>query len=348
MTRTATLLLTVVLVIGSISAFPMAAAAQSSSSVASAIGDTTYAQVDENASETAVNVTSGERLSAVVGVAQAEFEGEIEQRAYGIEYARAASDNAKADVVADRLNETQQRLDELEAQKNDLEEARENGEISEGEFQAQAAELAARTETVKKMADASEARANELPAELLESKGINVTAIQELKMNAENLTGPEVAAIAQSIAGEDVGQSVSEGPPEDVGVPGPDQAGDGDGGADEAQGAIDRAEEQLNAAEDRLNQTEERLGENASENATDALEQARDELDRARQALADARDAFDDGNQEQAFELAQDALNHAAAADDHLQDALEAAQQDGQDTTGADAGEDNTDQSGTG
>lgn len=190
MTSTAALWVVVVLVVGSISAFPMAAAAQTDSAVASAIVGPTHAQGNANASDAATNVTPGERLAGVVGVGQAEFEGEIEQRAYGLEFAGAATSNAKADVVADRLDRIQNRLDELEQQKQDLDEARENGEISEGEYNARVAELTARTETVKQMADASEARADTLPADVLEEKGINVTAIQTLKQTPRTSPAP--------------------------------------------------------------------------------------------------------------------------------------------------------------
>lgn len=339
MNRTTTLLMVVMLVIGGVSAFPMAAAAQSNSSDSSAIGQSTFAQVDENASENATNVTPGERLSGVIGVSQAEFEGEMELRAYGIEFAKSATADAKADVVADRLERIQTRLDELEERKQALDEARENGSIDEGEYNAQVAELAARTETVKQMASASEDRANSLPTDVLESKGINVTAIQTLKTNAENLTGAEVAGIAQSIAGDQVGKSVSQGAPSDIGVPDPDDRGDGagNGSADEVEAAIDRAASQLDAAETRLAQAEELVGENASDNATAAIEQAREELQQARQALEDARNALEDGNQTQALEHAEDALGHAEQAEAHAQEALDEVQQSGQD--GSEAGE---------
>jgi hypothetical protein len=214
MNRATALLLTVVLVVGSVSAVPMVVAAQSGSSTA---GQTASAPA----------VTPGERLSGVVGVGQAELEGEMERRAYGIEFASAATADAKADVVADRLDRLQQRLEALEQEKRALEDARENDEISDGEYRSRIAELAARTETVKQLADASEARANSLPEDVLADKDINRTAIQTLRQNAEELAGPEVAEIARLIAGENVGQSVSRGPPADSATPAPDHADDG-------------------------------------------------------------------------------------------------------------------------
>lgn len=213
MNRATALVLTVVLVVGSVSAVPMVAAAQSGSSTAT---------------ETAV--TPGERLSGVVGVGQAELEGEMERRAYGIEFASAATADAKADVVADRLDRLQQRLEALEQEKRALEDARENDEISEGEYRSRMAELAARTETVKQLAVASEARANSLPEDVLADKDINRTAIQTLRQNAEELAGPEVAEIARSIAGENVGRSVSQGPPADSATPASDHVDDGETG----------------------------------------------------------------------------------------------------------------------
>lgn len=235
----ATLLVVVVVVIGGVSAFPMAVAAETGSSVTAAVGGSTHAQVDGNASDTAANVTAGERLAGVVGVGQAELEGEIDQRAYGIEFAGAATDNARADVVADRLDRIQQRLEELEQEKRSLDEAYANGEIGEGEYNARTAELAARTETVKQLANASEARANSLPAELLEERGINVEAIRTLQQDAENLTGPEVAEIARTIAGDRVGQPISQGPPEDVSMTDRSAQADRDQGQRDAETPTD-------------------------------------------------------------------------------------------------------------
>jgi hypothetical protein len=74
------------------------------------IGDASYAQEDVNASAAATNVTPDERLSGVIGVGQAELKGEIAQRTYRIESARAAPNDSKAGVVADRLDRIQQRL----------------------------------------------------------------------------------------------------------------------------------------------------------------------------------------------------------------------------------------------
>lgn len=172
---------------------------------------------DDNAS-----VAPGEKLSGVVGVQGAEISGEVDQRTFGVQVAQANSNSSKADVVGEQLEDVEQRIDELEQRKQTLDEARENGSISEGEYRAKISRVAAELETAKALANASERTAGELPADVLAEKGINVTAIQALTDRAENLSGPEVARIAKSIAGPEVGQSMAgDKRPSEVGeVPG--------------------------------------------------------------------------------------------------------------------------------
>lgn len=208
MNRLNTVIMTVVLVLATVAAVPAAGTAQE-----------TTASNASNAS-----VAPGELLTGVVGVQGAEFEGEVERRTFGLRVAQAASDEDRADIVAEELEDQEGKLADLEARKDALEEARANGSISNGTYRAQVAILAAETQNVKTMGNATRNASENLPADLLESKGINATAIQTLMDGAEELTGPEVAEIARSIAGPDVGQSIADdhspvtvGPPDDVG-----------------------------------------------------------------------------------------------------------------------------------
>jgi len=209
MNRTITVVLTGLLVVAVVGAIPLVGAAQ----------ETTEAS-DANESE----ISAGERLSGVLGVQAAELEGEVDRRTFGIKVARAASDESHADVVRENLDDAEARLSHLEARKEELEAAKANGSISNGSYNARMTVLAAQTANVQSQLNASEEAAEGLPVELLETKGINVSAIQTLKHNASELTGPEVAAIAKTIAGPDVGKSiaserapVSVGQPDDVG-----------------------------------------------------------------------------------------------------------------------------------
>lgn len=189
-------------------------------------------------------VDPGAQFAGVVGVQEAEIAGDVDRRTFGIKVAQAASNDSKADVVAEQLGDVEERLASLEQRKTELEEARENGSMSEGEYRAKVARLHAETKTAEKLTNDTENASQGLPVELLESKGINATAIQTLKERASEMSGPEVAEIARSIAGPDVGESAR---PDHAGPPGnetegergpPDDAGSGDerGPPDDAQG----------------------------------------------------------------------------------------------------------------
>lgn len=207
MTRTAPVLVAALLVVGTLAAFPVAGlAAQTDTATESTATEVTETETEQaNESENA-SIAPGAQLSGVVGVGEAELEGDVESRAYGIQVAQAKTNDSKADVVAERLNATEKRLDELEDRKEELDEARANGSMSEGTYQAKVAAVHARTQSVERLANQTNETAQGLPAELLEQKGINATAIQTLKDRASELSGPETAAIARTIAGENAGQ----------------------------------------------------------------------------------------------------------------------------------------------
>lgn len=164
-------------------------------------GDEEVEDVDE-----VDEVQPGERLSGVVGVQQAEVDGEVTERAYGVKIAQAQTDEARADVVNETLKDVEDRIDELEDRLEELEDAREDGEITDGQYRAEVAKVVAEKRTVERLADATEATVTEHG---LEERGIDVEAIGELRERAAELSGPAVAEIAQSIAGEEVGQSIA-------------------------------------------------------------------------------------------------------------------------------------------
>lgn len=205
MKHLAALLLTVLVMVGSVSAYP---AATGSASV-SEEGPSAALQTEANAT----NLTPGQRLAGVIGANQAEFEGTIELRAYGFAYANARSNASKAGVVGERLESVEQRLNELEERRESLEQARANGTITEGEYRARITTLTARSNQLRAMLNASETRAAELPESALAANGVNTTAIATLSERADNLTGREVAEIARDVAGPSVGESVDRGPP---------------------------------------------------------------------------------------------------------------------------------------
>ncbi|WP_336329513.1 MULTISPECIES: hypothetical protein [unclassified Haloarcula] len=215
MRRATPVVLAVVLVVSTLAAVPAATMAQET--------ETMTEQADENAT------APGAQLAGVVSVQEAELDGEVQSRTFGIRIAQANTDDAKASVVADQLNDSEERLAELEQRKQALAEARENGSMREGEYRAKAAQLHAETKNVQRLANETNETASQLPAEALDRQGVDAAAIKTLSQRASELSGPEVAAIAQGIAGPNVGQQAR-----------PDAAGDRGGDAVNRSEADDR------------------------------------------------------------------------------------------------------------
>lgn len=181
------------------------------------------AQDDTDDSGDGDDVAPGEHLSGALAVQEAEFEGEMADRTYGVKVAKAASDDAKADVVGEQLQDVETRLNELEERANELERQRASGEITEGEYRAKMSKVEAERRTAQRLAERSNETAGELPADALAEKGIDAAAIQTLMERAANLTGPDVAEIARSIAGPNVGLGAPGDRPDTV----PDDVGPG-------------------------------------------------------------------------------------------------------------------------
>lgn len=221
--RRTTLLVALVVVVGMLAVPTMGALAQEA----------------ENESDD--QMAPGERLSGVVGVQSAEIDGEIERNAFAIGLERADDNATKARQIADKLNETEGRLAELDERKTQLQEQRENGTITEGQYRARMAKLATETETAKQQLNQSNATAARLPAETLEANGVNASAIRTLMNNASEMSGDEVSEIARSIAGDRSGM-VDRGAPGERGPGndrGPDRAGDRGPGEDSPDNQTD-------------------------------------------------------------------------------------------------------------
>lgn len=178
-----TVTIAIVLVVAMIGAAPLASASETN-------------RTDEQ------EITPGEQLVGVVGVQEAELDGELDERTFGVRMANATSDDAKADVAAEQLGDVEARLDELEQRKAAVEERRANGELAEGQHAAEMTRIAAETQTAERLTNASEEEASDLPAELLEERGVNAEAIVTLQDRANELSGPETATVARSIAGD--------------------------------------------------------------------------------------------------------------------------------------------------
>jgi len=195
MRRTTTLVVLLALITSAV-AVPVGAAGQPTAQT----NATADAQASANSS-----VAPGEQMAGVVGVTEAEFEGEIEERTFGVRIAQNASANAQSDVVADQLDDVEQRVAELEQRKERLEAAHENGSMTEGEFRAEMAVVATEKETATRLAANSETVASGLSPTALDRSGISLDGIVTLRERAQAVGGENVSAYARSIGGVGVG-----------------------------------------------------------------------------------------------------------------------------------------------
>ncbi|QCS41018.1 hypothetical protein [Natrinema versiforme] len=225
MNRTTSITLAAILVVATV-AVPLAAA-----SVASSGG----VQDETDASEANESIKPGERFAAAIGVQNAEIEGNVSERAFGVRIANAASNGTKAAIVAEHHETADARLEELEDRLETLNESREAGNLSEGRYRAEVAKTVAEMQSIERRATTAETTAAELPPDALAANGIDLESIRTLRERAGELGGPDTAAIARSIAGDDIDRSSgsepgvggpSDGPVDDR--PG-DQAGDRNG-----------------------------------------------------------------------------------------------------------------------
>ncbi len=162
----------------------------------------------------------GSTLTGIVGVQEAEIEGEIQSRGLEIALNRSDDNASKAAIIAGEVTDLESRLETLRERKNALDRARENNTITRGEYRGRIAEVSARISTIQRLANQTANASQGIPADALNERGVNASAISELRNRARNLSGPEIARIARDIAGPGVGKGLGGGPPTNKTNPG--------------------------------------------------------------------------------------------------------------------------------
>lgn len=169
----------------------------------------------EPANET---IGPGARLSGIIGAQQAELRGAVSERAFGLSVAAAVSNGSKARLIENQTDHLEARLHELENESATLEEAYQNGTVSNGTYQARSTTLTAHINALERRINQTSVEGQRLPATVRAAHGVNMTRLAELRMAAGNATGPEMASIARSIAGPSTGHpAVRRGPPTHAG-----------------------------------------------------------------------------------------------------------------------------------
>lgn len=168
---------------------------------------------------TTTTYSGGELLSGVIAAQSAEFSGDLQERALSNRFESAESDTARADLIDREAQKTSETISELREEQRALNASYENESISRAEYVSRMAELSAQIETTKNISNTLSNESSELPIDVLEANNVNTSAIQTLQQSASNLTGPETAAIAQTIAGNGPADTPADtartGPPSD-------------------------------------------------------------------------------------------------------------------------------------
>jgi len=136
-----------------------------------------------------------------------------------------SNETERTQLVTNRAGSLEQRLERLQERNATLEQQYENGTISEQAYVAQRSRLVAEIEGLQTAINDTDAAA--------EQAGVSDAALEQLKQNASEFSGQQVASVARGIAGppENVGpDGEGQGPPEDAGVNRSEQGPPGDVG----------------------------------------------------------------------------------------------------------------------
>jgi hypothetical protein len=157
------------------------------------------------------NASMGAEVSAFMQASASDANASVDEGMFAAEWNQS---NASADALVDRrANALESRIAALQNQKERL--LAKQDQLNEVAYTARMSALAARIDALQNAIDSTSARA--------ERAGVNTTRLNELRSNASELAGPEVAAVARNLS---------------VGVRGPPNGtpGNGPGGAGPPEG----------------------------------------------------------------------------------------------------------------
>lgn len=212
MTSTRAVVLLVALAVAGVAFVPAASGA-----IATGVGDAdrpTVGNVDASENDSPDENSSNASVSAFMQSNAAQAEHTVESGMFDAAFENAANES-RADVVVDRTVVLENRLDALEAERDEL---RADENLSQPEHQARLTRLTVELASLNQSIERAEHRANE--------SGVDGERLAVLRSNASNLAGPDVAETARGLAGIDAHPGA--GPPAD-GQSAADQPGANDG-----------------------------------------------------------------------------------------------------------------------
>jgi len=171
-------------------------------------GATAEATLDATAAQngTANGSSLGADISSFMQSSAAEADGAVETGMWSAAYDATENRSVRVELIERRTGDLRAELGELRDRKQELADAREAGQLSDVAYRARVGRIVGQINALESALDATETRARQVNA------GVeNVTA---LRTEADELAGPEIAAVARNLSG--VGAS-ERGPPLAVG-----------------------------------------------------------------------------------------------------------------------------------
>lgn len=154
----------------------------------------------------------GAEISSFMQASSAQAEGEVDEGMFSAALARTEDPEERRALIERRQERLQQRQARLEERRSSI--TPDDG--PDVKDRALAAHVAVGAAQLERSVNGTERAA--------EAAGVNTTALDEIRSNASELRGPEVAALARNISGAS-GTPANPGPP--IRVPGGDQPGAG-------------------------------------------------------------------------------------------------------------------------
>ncbi|PSP56115.1 hypothetical protein BRC82_02995 [Halobacteriales archaeon QS_1_67_19] len=250
--------LVVLLVVSAGAAAPAGATDQSS---VGSTGSETVA-IGQNATVTnnsTNNFTLGADISSFMQASASEAEGAVDTGMWTARFNATENRSQRVELIEHRTADLREQLDELQQRKDELLEKREAGDISETAYTARIGALVGEIKALNEAINSTAPRARQVNASGAE--------LDSLRTRANNLTGPEIAAVARNASGVSV-DNVSGGPPSDAGGAAGENGRNGDGGPPDDAGAADNTTDAASDAPP-ASAREAPLSGNASANATD-------------------------------------------------------------------------------
>ncbi|ELZ07541.1 hypothetical protein [Natrialba aegyptia] len=171
-----------------------------------------HGQIQPQTQAQTANTTTNTTVATFLQTTSADAQSSVDAGLFDATY-HAADTERRAALVTDRADEFEQRLAELEAEREDLREQEDS--LSSAAYEARLTRLTVTIASLNRSIERTKSQGV--------AAGLNSERFETLQQNASDLAGPDIAAMAQKVVGVDRhpggGIGVANGPPADRGPP---------------------------------------------------------------------------------------------------------------------------------